>query len=185
MKALVIVDTQNDFCPGGALGTADGDKVAAAIAEVVARGAGGREHVVATQDWHIDPGSHFAEDPDFVHTWPVHCRADTEGAAMHPALADAAIEEYFHKGQYDDGYSGFSGTTPDGGQDLEAWLRAHDVTQVDVCGIATDFCVRATALDALERGFSVRVLTSLCSAVSEEGGAAAIEEMRAAGAEII
>lgn len=183
-RALIIVDVQNDFCPGGALGTARGDEAAAAIAGYLGR-TRIYDAVVATQDWHIDPGTHFSEDPDFVRTWPVHCRADTTGAQLHSALAGARIDEYFHKGQYGDGYSGFDGTTPQNGVRLGEWLQEREIGAVDVCGIATDFCVRATAFSALEQGFQTRVLAGLCAPVSEEGGARALEELAAAGAEVL
>nr|VDG63958.1 pyrazinamidase/nicotinamidase (isochorismate synthase) [Streptococcus thermophilus] len=190
-RALVVVDVQNDFCPGGALGTARGDEVADTIAEHIAATrpasseAGSYSHIVATQDWHIDPGSHFSEDPDFVDTWPVHCVADSEGAALRAPIADVRFDEYFRKGEYEAAYSGFEGASTSEGALLADWLKARDVTGIDVVGIATDHCVRATVLDGLKEGFSVRVLVDMCSPVDDARGAAAFEEMRSAGAELV
>lgn len=181
--ALVVVDVQNDFCPGGTLGTARGDEVAATIAEHIAA-ADNYSHIVATQDWHIDPGSHFSEEPDFVDTWPVHCVADSEGAALRASIADVRFDEYFRKGEYEAAYSGFEGASASEGALLADWLKAHDVAGIDVVGIATDHCVRATVLDGLKEGFNVRVLREMCSPVDDARGAAALEEMRSAGAEL-
>lgn len=184
--ALLIVDVQNDFCPGGALGTDGGDEVAQKIAGILRDGpaAHGYSHFLATQDWHIDPGTHFApegEEPDFVTSWPRHCVADTEGAALREPIDPADIDALFRKGQYDDGYSGFDGTTDDG-QNLANYLHANKIDALDVCGIATDFCVRATVLSARGEGFSVRVLRDLCSAVHPAGAEEALAEMEEAGA---
>ncbi|MFE0024303.1 isochorismatase family protein [Amycolatopsis sp. NPDC059021] len=152
---LIVVDVQNDFCEGGSLGLPGGAAAAAAISKLAAEG--GYAHVVATRDYHIDPGDHFSETPDFNHSWPRHCVAGTPGASFHPALDVVPIEAVFSKGEYTAAYSGFEGKSGDD-KTLEAWLREHDVTEVDVVGIATDFCVRATALDAAKAGFAVRVL---------------------------
>ncbi|MFD9887799.1 isochorismatase family protein [Amycolatopsis sp. NPDC059027] len=152
---LIVVDVQNDFCEGGSLGLPGGAAAAAAISKLAAEG--GYAHVVATRDYHIDPGDHFSETPDFNHSWPRHCVAGTPGASFHPALDVVPIEAVFSKGEYTAAYSGFEGKSGDD-KTLEAWLREHDVTEVDVVGIATDFCVRATALDAAKAGFTVRVL---------------------------
>lgn len=186
-RALLIVDVQNDFCPGGSLATDRGDEVAGKIAELIDSEAGSYSRVLATQDWHIDPGSHFSENPDFVDSWPVHCVADTEGSAMRAPLDDApyaeSITEYFRKGEYTAAYSGFEGKGANGAP-LADYLRDNGIDSLDVVGIATDHCVRATVLDALQEGFRVRVLAQLCSPVDEGRGQAALEEMAAAGAEI-
>ena len=179
--ALVVVDVQNDFCPGGTLGTARGDEVAATIAEHIAA-ADNYSHIVATQDWHIDPGNHFSEEPDFVDTWPVHCVADSEGAALRASIADVRFDEYFRKGEYKAAYSGFEGASASEGALLADWLKAHDVAGIDVVGIATDHCVRATVLDALDAGYEVTVLTDLVAGVDEAAAQAALHEMEAAGA---
>ena len=186
-RALVVVDVQNDFCPGGALGTDRGDDVAQKIADFIADGNGRGEkysHVVATQDWHIDPGAHFSETPDFVDSWPVHCVADSEGAALREPIADVAFDEFFRKGEYEAAYSGFEGASISEHALLADWLSARGVEHLDVVGIATDYCVRATVLDALKEGFGVRVLSSMCSPVDEDRGSRALDEMREAGAEI-
>ena len=187
-RALVVVDVQNDFCPGGALGTARGDDVASKIAALLSDGDDqGNEytHIVATQDWHIDPGAHFSEEPDFIDSWPVHCVADSEGAALREPIAEFAFDEFFRKGEYEAAYSGFEGASISEKALLADWLRARDVSEIDVVGIATDHCVRATVLDALKEGFKVRVLRDMCSPVDDARGTAALDEMRTAGAELI
>jgi nicotinamidase/pyrazinamidase len=176
--ALIVVDVQNDFCEGGSLGLPGGAAAAAAISKQAAEG--GYSHVVATRDNHIDPGAHFSETPDFKDSWPVHCVAGTPGASFHPALDVVPIGEVFSKGEYSAAYSGFEGSARDG-KSLEAWLRAHDVTDVDVVGIATDFCVRATALDAAKAGFGVRVLLDLTVGGSQPTVDATLKDFDEAG----
>lgn len=184
-RALLLVDVQNDFCPGGSLATDRGDEVAEAIASLLddpGRTAA-YSHILATQDWHIDPGTHFSEEPDFVDTWPVHCVAGSPGAEIRKPVDTDKIDRYFRKGAYTAAYSGFEGSD-DAEVLLADWLRENGVDELDVCGIATDHCVRATVLDARKEGFTVRVLVDLCSPVDEARGAAALEEMAAAGADI-
>jgi nicotinamidase/pyrazinamidase len=176
VRALIIVDVQLDFCEGGSLAVAGGASVAERINAVTGR----YDQVVATRDYHVDPGDHFSATPDYVHSWPVHCVARTAGAAFHPALDVAPIGAVFAKGGYAAAYSGFEGAEP-GGAGLADWLRARQVTEVDVVGIATDYCVRATALDAVRAGFATAVLTDLTAGVAPSSTAAALEEMRAAG----
>ena len=182
--ALFIVDVQNDFCPGGALATARGDEVATRIAELIS-GTDGQareyDYVVATQDWHIDPGAHFSENPDFVDSWPEHCVAGSDGAQIRRPVPTDQIDQFFKKGHYTAAYSGFEGVN-DADQGLADWLREHDIARLDVCGIATDHCVRATVLDALKEGFEVRVLQDMCSPVDDARGADALQEMQNAGA---
>jgi len=178
MPALIIVDVQNDFCEGGSLAVTGGAKVAADVS-VHVRGSS-HDHVVATRDHHVDPGAHFSDAPDYVDTWPVHCRAGTPGASFHPDLDVAAIEAVFDKGDYAAAYSGFEGAEP-GGTALHGWLAARGVTAVDVAGIATDHCVRATALDAARAGFTTTVLLGLCAGVAPETTDRALAEMAAAG----
>ncbi|MGV0362571.1 isochorismatase family protein [Corynebacterium minutissimum] len=175
--ALIIVDVQHDFCPSGALATERGNVVADRIGALQPS----YDTVVATQDWHIDPGSHFSENPDFVDSWPAHCVADSFGAAMHESIG--AVQAYFRKGEYTAAYSGFEGAAD--GVSLADWLREHDITDVDIVGIATDHCVRATAADAVKEGFTVRVLADYCSPVDEARGEAALEELAQAGATIV
>ncbi|MGW3995960.1 isochorismatase family protein [Amycolatopsis sp. NPDC004772] len=176
--ALIVVDVQNDFCEGGSLGLPGGAAAAAAISKQAAEG--GYSHVVATRDNHIDPGDHFSETPDFKDSWPVHCVAGTAGASFHAALDVVPIGEVFSKGEYSAAYSGFEGSARDG-KSLEAWLREHNVTDVDVVGIATDFCVRATALDAKKAGFGVRVLLDLTVGGSQPTVDATLKDFDEAG----
>jgi nicotinamidase/pyrazinamidase len=182
MRALIIVDVQNDFCEGGSLAVAGGTAVAQAINGLLAR-PHGYDHVVATADHHIDPGGHFSDDPDFVDSWPRHCVAGTGGADFHPELDTTPIEAVFRKGHYDAAYSGFEGTAD--GQGLADWLRSRGVGEVDVVGIATDYCVRATAVDAVNEGFTTRVLTDLTAGVAAGSTAAALDEMQSAGVHLI
>ncbi|UIZ91798.1 isochorismatase family protein [Corynebacterium sp. CNCTC7651] len=182
-RALLLVDVQNDFCPGGSLATARGDEVAQAIAALIDDPSTTYSHILATQDWHIDPGTHFSENPDFVDSWPVHCVAGSPGAEIREPVDTSKIDHYFRKGAYTAAYSGFEGSD-DNEVLLADWLRENGVDALDVAGIATDHCVRATVLDARKEGFTVRVLSDLCSPVDEARGAAALEEMAAAGAEI-
>jgi nicotinamidase/pyrazinamidase len=180
-RALLIVDVQNDFCEGGSLAVAGGAAVARAISAHVA--GAGYAHVVATRDHHVDPGGHFAEEPDFLETWPAHCVVGTSGVELHPGLDREPIEAVFDKGEYAAAYSGFEGSC--GGAGLADWLRAHEVDAVDVVGIATDHCVRATALDAVAAGLSTRVLLPLTAGVAEGTTEAALEQLRTAGVELV
>ncbi|MET8680459.1 isochorismatase family protein [Streptomyces sp. NPDC004647] len=186
-RALIIVDVQNDFCEGGSLGVAGGADVAAAITDLVAEAPAGYRHVVASRDLHIEPGEHFSERPDYERSWPPHCVAGTEGSSFHPnfapAVASGAIDAVFEKGAYTGAYSGFEGTD-ENGTSLADWLRAHHVTEVDVVGIATDHCVRATALDAVREGFATHVLLDLTAGVAEHTTERALEELRQAGVEL-
>lgn len=182
MRALIVVDVQNDFCEGGSLAVAGGTAVAHAINGLLA-GPHGYDHVVATADYHIDPGSHFADEPDFVGSWPRHCVAGTHGADFHPDLDTAPIEAVFRKGEYAAAYSGFEGAAE--GQRLAEWLRSRGVDQVDIVGIATDYCVRATAEDAVREGFETRVLTGLTAGVAVDSTAVALDEMRSAGVRLV
>ncbi|MDX3215186.1 isochorismatase family protein [Streptomyces sp. ME02-6991-2B] len=186
-RALIVVDVQNDFCEGGSLPVAGGAEVAAAITDLVGDATAGYRHVVATRDHHISPGGHFAEHPDFVHSWPRHCVAGTEGAGFHPnfapAVASGAVEAVFDKGAHAGAYSGFEGAD-ENGTGLARWLRERGVEEVDVVGIATDHCVRATALDAVREGLRTRVLLDLTAGVMAGTTERALEEMRAAGVEL-
>ncbi|MEU6979485.1 MULTISPECIES: isochorismatase family protein [unclassified Streptomyces] len=187
-RALIVVDVQNDFCEGGSLAVAGGADVAAAVTDLVGQTAGAAyRHVVATRDHHIDPGAHFSEHPDYVDSWPRHCVAGTEGVGFHPnfapAVASGAVDAVFDKGAYEAAYSGFEGRD-ENGETLAQWLRERQVTEVDVVGIATDHCVRATALDAAREGFRTQVLLDLTAGVAEETTERALEELRAAGVEL-
>jgi len=185
-RALIVVDVQNDFCEGGALPVAGGAAVAHAIGDLLRRrsaglpGAAEYDIVVATKDHHVDPGDHFGSPPDYVDSWPAHCVVGTEGEALHPNLDPEPFDEIFYKGEHRAAYSGFEGAATDG-VGLAAWLAGRGVTEVDLCGLATDYCVRATALDAAAAGFSTRVLTALSAGVAPATTQAALAELRAQG----
>lgn len=184
-RALIIVDVQLDFCEGGSLAVEGGTAVAAGISEHVAARREEYAVVVATADWHIDPGDHWSDEPDFVDSWPVHCEAETAGAEFRPELAPALdhVQAVFRKGQYAAAYSGFEGCTDvaDRRVGLADFLREREVTAVDVVGIATDHCVRATALDARAEGLDTTVLLDLTAGVAPDSTSAALAELRAAG----
>ncbi len=192
-RALIIVDVQNDFCEGGSLAVPGGAAVAGAISEYLDAHHRDFDYVVATQDWHIDPGSHFSETPDYKDTWPRHCVAGTRGAELHPDLDTEYVDAYFRKGQFAAAYSGFEGllapedAVPTGERQaggmpgasaaldpdedaigLDDWLQSHDVEDLVVVGIATDYCVKATALDAVQAGYGVTVVRSLTAGIAED-----------------
>ncbi|OBA96100.1 nicotinamidase [Mycobacteriaceae bacterium 1482268.1] len=177
MRALLIVDVQNDFCEGGSLEVVGGQSVARAISQYLATPRG-YDHIVATKDFHVDPGDHFSDDPDFAASWPAHCVVGTSGADFHRDFDGSMVDAVFTKGQYSAAYSGFEGTD-DSGTSLEDWLRQRAVDQVDIVGLATDYCVRATATDAAAAGFTTRVLLDLTAGVAKESSAAAVDDMRA------
>ena len=185
-RALLVVDVQNDFCEGGSLAVTGGARVAADITRWIA--GHGQEYaaLVATADWHEDPGSHFAAEPDYVDTWPPHCVAGSPGAAFHPAVAAAldGADAVVRKGQRAAAYSGFEGYAEDG-SDLRQWLAGRRVSAVDVVGIATDHCVRATALDAAAAGLHTRVLLGLTVGVAADTTARALRELPDAGVELV
>jgi nicotinamidase/pyrazinamidase len=191
-RALLVVDVQNDFCEGGSLPIAGGAEVASDIAALLRRWSSGRPdapdyaHVVATKDHHIDPGDHWHAEPDFVDSWPVHCKVGTDGEAFHPNLDPQPFDAIFLKGEHAAAYSGFEGKEIGGEErSLADWLRAHEVEAIDVCGIATDYCVLKTALDGVREGFDTSVLEDLCAAVTSESGDAALSEMESAGITIV
>lgn len=201
--ALIVVDVQNDFCEGGSLAVDGGSDVAAAISELIEQHHGDYEAIVGTLDWHISPGSHFSEDPDFRTSWPVHCVAETEGADTHDEFETDRIEAWFRKGEYEAAYSGFEGvlapetSTPLGAVEeddeaedeepigLDDWLRDREIEAVDIVGLAADHCVRATALDAADAGYETRVLLSLSAAVSPDSLEDVIDELDDAGVEVV
>jgi nicotinamidase/pyrazinamidase len=188
-RALIVVDVQNDFCEGGSLPVTGGAEVASDIGELLRHWtrqddhAPAYDHVVATKDHHVDPGRHWSSEPDYVDTWPVHCRVGTDGEAFHPNLDPQPFDAIFLKGEHAAAYSGFEARTPEG-DGLADWLRQRGVDQVDVCGLATDHCVRATALDARREGFATRLLTALCAGVAPDSTQRALEEMLAAGVSV-
>jgi nicotinamidase/pyrazinamidase len=177
-KALLVVDVQNDFCEGGSLAVAGGAAVAAGISAVLA--SADYDAVAATRDAHRDPHEHFSATPDFVDSWPPHCVVGTTGAELHPNLDTQRVDAIFDKGEWKAAYSGFEGVTTDG-TSLADWLRQRQVDVVDIVGIATDHCVRATALDAEREGFATTVLLDHTAGVAPQTVERAIEEMRDAG----
>ncbi|MDT3330194.1 isochorismatase family protein [Microbacterium sp. KSW-18] len=186
-RALFIVDVQNDFTEGGALGVDGGDAVAAAITAHLARHAEEYDVIVASRDWHDgdgDNGGHFSTSPDYIDSWPVHCVAGTPGADYDPGLDTSAVTHHVKKGQGIPAYSLFEGVT-DAGETVDDILTAHGVVEVDVAGIATDHCVRASALDAIAHGRRVRILTDLIAGVAPAPSQAALAELAHAGAELV
>jgi len=184
-RALFIIDVQNDFTEGGALGVPGGSAVAAGITRLLNGHRDAYRLVIASRDWHDatgDNGGHFAIDaePDFVTSWPVHCVAGTAGADYHPGLDTSLIDEHVLKGQGIPAYSLYEGATEDGRR-VEELLQTSGITEVDVAGIATDYCVRASALDAIEHGRHVRVLTDLVAGVAEDSSENALAELAHAG----
>jgi nicotinamidase/pyrazinamidase len=189
-RALFIIDVQNDFTEGGALGVAGGGDVARGITRLLAAEPYRYDHVIASRDWHEatgDNGGHFAAAgtvPDFSTTWPAHCVQGTPGAEYHPDLDVTAVDFHLRKGQGAPAYSIFEGTTEDG-VPLADLLVLHDITDIDVVGLATDYCVLASALDAVHQGRRVRVLADLVAGVAPATSAAALDRLRDAGAEIV
>jgi nicotinamidase/pyrazinamidase len=181
-RALIVVDVQNDFCEGGSLGVGGGADVASRISDRIA--AEHYDHVVATRDHHVDPGDHFSDRPDYVLSWPRHCVVGTRGVELHPNLVRDDIDAVFDKGEHAAAYSGFEGVAADGAG-LADWLHGHDVSEVEVAGIATDHCVRATALDAVVAGFATTVLLDLTAGVALQTTEQAVEELRAAGVTLV
>ena len=180
-RALVLVDIQNDFCPGGALAVAEGDKTVAVANRLMPH----FPFVISTQDWH--PANHisFRERGG---PWPPHCVQGTPGAELHPALDTTRISHYFFKASSADvdAYSEFDGRD-DQGRSLDEVLRGYDVTSLYVVGLATDYCVRATVLDGIRLGYRVYVCTDGVRAVNVEprDGEKALEEMESAGAHLV
>ncbi len=187
-RALFIVDVQNDFTEHGALGVAGGDEVAARITRFLAEHRDDYEIVVASRDWHDadnDNGGHFASgEPDFVDTWPAHCVAGTAGADYDDAFDTSAVTHHLKKGQGKPAYSLFEATGDDG-TTASQLLERHGIIDIDVVGLATDYCVRASALDAIEHGRHVRVFTDLVAGVHPQSSERALAEIAHAGAELV
>jgi nicotinamidase/pyrazinamidase len=180
-RVVIVVDVQNDFCEGGSLGVTGGAGVAAAISERLDDR--DYDYAVATRDFHIDPGSHFSPHPDFVDTWPPHCVVGTAGTDLHADLRTTQLAAIFDKGAYTAAYSGFEAGAE--GVLLGDWLRTRGVDTVEIVGIATDHCVRATALDAIDAGLQTTVRLDLTAGVAAPTVAAALEQMRAAGVTLL
>ena len=188
-RALIVVDVQNDFCEGGSLAVTGGADVAFRIGLLLHEWQEAEPdertytHVVATRDHHVDPGSHFSASPDFDQSWPRHCVVGTDGVSFHPNLDPQPFDAIFDKGEYAAAYSGFEGKNHND-TGLADWLREHEVSGVDVCGIATDYCVRATALDAAKAGFDTTVLTDLTAGVAPATTQEALTELANAGVRV-
>lgn len=183
VRALLVVDLQPTFCEGGQLPVEGGNATATRIAGYLAAHRGSYGLVVTTQDWHVDPGAHFASEPDFVDSWPPHGLAGTADAELHPAIAALAADPdvvHVRKGEQAAAYSGFEGVAGDGRR-LDAVLTAAGVTEIDIAGIALSHCVADTALDAVAGGWRTRVLRDLTAAVSAELGDIAVARMLQAG----
>ncbi|HEY0696105.1 MAG TPA: isochorismatase family protein [Kribbella sp.] len=185
-QALIVVDVQNDFCEGGSLAVHGGADVAFRIGTLLHQWYEAEadekdyQYVVATRDHHIDPGDHFSAHPDFARSWPPHCVVGTDGVSFHPNLDPQPFDAIFDKGEYAAAYSGFEGKSHDG-HHLADWLREKGVNQVHVCGIATDYCVKATALDAARAGFGTTVLTDLTAGVAPTSTGQALADLKTAG----
>ncbi len=186
-NALLIVDVQMDFVEGGSLGVAGGTNVAAMIARHIRHFKQQYQFVVASRDYHENAPDHISDNPDFINTWPPHCMAGTPGAAFVPTIQNLVREKYIQevvtKGRDKAAYSAFDGYDKRGHPLLDV-IRENRIDFIDICGIATDYCVRATALDARKADFQVRVLVNLCAAVKEETGLQALDEMKAAGCQL-
>lgn len=174
----MIVDVQNDFCdvPGAALPVAGGAALAGRISDFMRSAAGDYASIAATRDWHVDPGDHFSEEPDFEESWPPHCRAGGHGAEFHPDLDMNFVNAVFSKGRFSAAYSGFEGRSDDGAT-LGEWAKSLGIESVDVAGIATDHCVLATVMDAAAQGLKPRLLVDLCAGVTPASTRAALDEM--------
>lgn len=186
-RALFVVDVQNDFTEGGALGVTGGAAVAEGVTAYLRSNPDLYDIVIASRDWHHgddDNGGHFAAEPDYVDSWPVHCVGGQPGAEYHPALDTSFVDVHVKKGRGEPAYSLFEGTTDDGSTVAEV-LRQRGVTDVDVVGLATDHCVRASALDAVADGRAVRVIDDLVAGVAAESSAAALAELQAAGVRLV
>ncbi|ORB87153.1 nicotinamidase [Mycobacterium kansasii] len=183
MRALIIVDLQTDFCDGGSVPVPGADRLVHAINGYLA-GRPDYEHVVATKDFHIDPGGHFSEHPDYSSSWPAHCRAGSRGSDFHPELDTGHLGAVFHKGAYGAAYSGAEGVD-EHGVTLPEWLRQRGVDEVDVVGVATDHCVRHTAADLARAGFTTRVLLDLTAGASPDTTNEALSQLHTAGIELV
>lgn len=192
-RALLIIDVQPDFCEGGALAVTGGNAVATAIAADIAERRDSYSAIITTQDWHIEPGGHFSNTPDFIDSWPVHCVAGSDGAALHPHIAGLALDARFAKGRFTAAYSGFEARLLDpsadqadeSGELLGPWLRSRGITSVDLVGLAADHCVKATALDAAIEGFTTTVISPLTAAVAPQNLPEIHQTLRAAGVTVL
>jgi nicotinamidase/pyrazinamidase len=186
-NCLIIVDVQRDFCEGGALGVVGGNEVAGRIGRYIKKCGDEYDVLLATRDWHVDPGAHFAlegEEPDFVESWPVHCRAGSYGAELHPALACPSRTIVVSKGMMNGAVDGFEGCD-EHGCEVDDVLQERDIKAVDIVGLVTSVCVKATAIAAADRGYQTRVLLELCRDIGGADTTVAIQDMSAAGVDIV
>ena len=185
-NALLVIDVQNDFCEGGALAVTGGLRVAAGISEFLATSSGDFDYVIASRDWHdanSANGGHFSESPDYVNSWPVHCVAGTFGAEYNAGFDTSKVDFHIRKGQGKPSYSIFEGIS-ESGISFQQLITDLDVKSVTVVGLATDYCVLQSALDAKNSGLEVRILKDLVAGVGIESTQAALEDLVAAGCEI-
>jgi nicotinamidase/pyrazinamidase len=181
--AIIVVDPQPDFFEGGSLPIPGATAASYRIAAFLHERHADFDLTIVTQDWHLNPGDHWSSEPDFVSTWPVHCAANTLGAEIHESLADVHWDAVIHKGMHEAAFSGFDGEGFDGAT-LNEVLSSSNIHNVTVVGFATDYCVRATALDARALGMNVRVKLDLCAGVDPATTASAIAEMLSVGIEV-
>ncbi len=179
-RALLVVDVQNDFCEGGSLAVEGGVAVAQRITQHMRHSSAFYDLIVASKDYHIRPQGHFSRHPDFVTSWPVHCVAGTLGSHFHPALDHSFFDEVVFKGEYDAAYSMFEGKT-ESGEALIQLLERKEIEVVEICGIATDYCVLQSGISSLEYGFPTTIFIDLVAGVSPEGSADALEELQSRG----
>jgi nicotinamidase/pyrazinamidase len=189
-RALIVVDCQNDFCEGGALAVEGGNDVVARISQYIrslTTDSAGEVSVLATLDAHVNPGSHFSDAPDYVDSWPPHCVVGTEGAQPHRNLLDviADVDAWFSKGAHDAAYSGFEGRSTTTDESLHDYLARRRIEEIEIAGIATDYCVAETARSARRLGYSVRIRPQLCAAVHPTRSDAVFEGLRALGVVIL
>lgn len=183
VRALLIVDVQNDFCDGGVLAVPGGAEVAARITQFIREQMGTYELILASQDCHIDPRGHFSSNPDYFSSWPKHAIKGSYGAKFHAALDENLVDHVIIKGEYQGAFSAFEGTTSSG-ESLLDLLERREIEVVDICGVATDFCVMQSALDSLNNGFPTTVFLDLISGISEQGSIEALEVLQSRGANL-
>lgn len=184
--ALVVVDVQNDFCEDGSLPVTGGREIARKVYNLLSSpGIDDRyDFKIATKDFHVDPGGHWSPSPDFKNSWPVHCRAGSWGADFAKPLEYRLFDAVFYKGRSEAAYSGFQGFHRKTLEPLQDWLRARDVHHLFVCGLATDYCVRETAVDGRVNGYDVTFISALSAGVAESTTRDAIGGMSLAGVRI-
>lgn len=184
-KALIVVDVQNDFCEGGSLAVTGGAQAASDITSYIEANEDQYDVIVATRDHHVDPGSHFAKEPNYRDSWPAHCVAGTRGAEFHPNFSTRLIDEVFLKGQNAAAYSGFEGVAKSAPLTLRDFLDSHGINNVDVVGIAFDYCVLATAVDAAEIGYTTRVIKRLTASVAPDNDVHTIDDLTFQGVQVV